>query len=49
MTGGVLSDISVGLNWYPTTPTRIMFNVIRAKRGPWDVVWIFQSRFQIAY
>jgi phosphate-selective porin OprO/OprP len=49
VTGGTLNDVSVGLNWYPTNPTRVMFNVIRAKRNTWDAVWIFQSRLQIAY
>ncbi len=49
VTGGVLSDTSVGLNWYPTNPTRVMFNVVRAMRRTWDAVWIFQSRLQIAF
>ena len=47
--GGTLSDVSMGLNWYPTNPTRVLFNVIRAKRRSWDAVWVFQGRLQIAY
>ena len=47
--GGTLSEVSMGLNWYPTNPTRVLFNVIRAKRRSWDAVWVFQGRLQIAY
>ena len=47
--GGTLNDLSFALNWYPTYPTRVSFNVIRAKREAWDPVWIFQGRLQVAY
>ncbi len=47
--GGELNDISLGFNWYPTAPTKLAFNVIRAKRDGWEPVWVFQGRLQIAY
>ncbi len=46
--GGTLNDLTLGFNWYPTRPTRVSFNVIRAKREGWDPVWIFQGRWQLA-
>ena len=49
VTGGTLSDVSIGFNWYPTNPTRVMFNLIRAKRSTWKPVWVLQGRLQIAY
>ena len=47
--GGELSDLSLAFNWYPTTPTKLAFNVIRATRDAWNPVWVFQGRLQIAY
>ena len=49
ITGGTLNDLSFAFNWYPTYPTRVSFNVIRAKREAWEPVWIFQARLQLAY
>jgi phosphate-selective porin OprO/OprP len=49
ITGGTLNDLSFAFNWYPTYPTRVSFNVIRAKRETWEPVWIFQARLQLAY
>ena len=49
ITGGKLTDYSVGFNWYPTNQTRFAFNIIRAKRSTWDPVWIFQGRLQLAF
>ncbi len=49
VTGGTLHDSSFAVNWYPTRPTRISFNVVRAKRETWKAVWIFQGRFQLAF
>jgi phosphate-selective porin OprO/OprP len=49
ITGGKLADVSVAFNWYPTHPTRVSFNVIRADRESWDPVWIFQGRIQVAF
>jgi phosphate-selective porin OprO/OprP len=48
-TGGSLNDLSFALNWYPTRPTRVSFNAIRARRESWDTVWIFQGRLQVAF
>jgi len=44
--GGVLDDITAALNWYPQHNSRVMFNIIRAKRRSVDPVWIFQIRLQ---
>ena len=49
VSGGKLADVSFGFNWYPTHPTRVSFNVIRADRESWDPVWIFQGRLQLAF
>ena len=49
VTGGKLANVSFGFNWYPTHPTRVSFNVIRADRESWDPVWIFQGRLQLAF
>jgi phosphate-selective porin OprO/OprP len=49
ITGGELADVSFAFNWYPTYPTRVSFNVIRADRESWDPVWIFQGRIQLAF
>jgi len=46
--GGRLSTITLGLNWYPSYPTRLSFNVVRADRASWKPVWIFQMRLQLA-
>ena len=49
ITGGKLTDVSLAFNWYPTYPTRVSVNVIRADREAWDPVWIFQGRLQLAF
>ena len=49
VTGGELANVSFAFNWYPTVPTRMSFNVIRADRESWDPVWIFQGRVQVAF
>jgi phosphate-selective porin OprO/OprP len=49
ITGGTLNNFTFALNWYPTYPTRVSFNVIRSKREDWNPVWIFQGRLQIAF
>ena len=49
ITGGTLNDLSFAFNWYPTYPTRVSFNAIRASREAWEPVWIFQARLQLAY
>ncbi len=47
--GGTLNDVTLGLNWYPTRPTRIAVNVTRGNRQDWDPFWIFQFHIQLAY
>ncbi len=49
ITGGTLNDLTFAFNWYPTYPTRVSFNMIRAKQEAWEPVWIFQARLQLAY
>ena len=46
--GGVLNDVGLALNWYPTHTTRVMGNVIMAKREGVAAMWIFQMRLQLA-
>jgi phosphate-selective porin OprO/OprP len=47
--GGELYNLSLAFNWYPTSPAKLGFNVVRSKRDAWEPVWIFQGRLQIAY
>ena len=47
--GGELHDLGFALNWYPTHTTRVMGNVIRAKREDAAAMWVFQSRLQLAF
>ena len=47
--GGELTDFTVGLNWYATHATRIMFNGIVATRKGFKPVGIFQVRLQLAF
>ncbi len=47
--GGELTDFTVGLNWYATHATRIMFNGIVATRKGVKPVGIFQVRLQVAF
>lgn len=47
--GGVLSDITAGLNWYMNGNTRVMFNYVHALRHSVGDADIFQVRFQIAF
>ncbi len=47
--GGELTDLSFAFNWYPTHPTRVMFNIVRAQRVGDAPVWIFQGRLQLAF
>jgi phosphate-selective porin OprO/OprP len=47
--GGELTDFSVAFNWYPTHPTRVMFNIVRAHRKQVAPAWVFQLRFQLAF
>lgn len=52
VTGGKLSDCALALNWYPSTFTRVMWNLIRADldRAPDDgKANIFEMRFQFAF
>lgn len=44
--GGVLRDVTLGVNWYPTRAQRAAFNVIRAERGGLEPLWVFQLRLQ---
>ncbi|MBL8839905.1 MAG: porin [Planctomycetes bacterium] len=52
VTGGELSDCTLALNWYPSTFTRVMLNLIRADldRAPDDgKASIVEMRFQFAF
>ncbi len=47
--GGVLTDVTGAVNWYLNDYSRIMFNVVRAERLDIATVWIYQTRFQLAF
>ncbi len=49
VSGGTMNDVTFGFNWYPTYPTRMTINVVRANREGFDPVWIFQFRAQLAF
>ncbi len=49
VTGGELTDLSFAFNWYPTHPTRVMFNIVRAQRVGDAPVWFLQGRLQLAF
>ena len=46
--GGVLNDFTAGVNWYPHSYFRFMFNTVYAKQNRLSGVWIFQVRLQVA-
>ena len=46
ITGGILRDVTLGANWYPTTQQRLAFNVIWADRVGFEPLWVFQLRLQ---
>jgi phosphate-selective porin OprO/OprP len=45
--GGILDDVSAGLNWYIASYSRVMSNVIWSKLEGAEAVWIFQIRLQV--
>jgi len=47
--GGELNDLGIAANWYPNHTTRVMGNLIRAKREGAAALWIFQFRMQLAF
>lgn len=47
--GGRIADLTVGLNWYPTTATRWLFNVVRSRRAGYDAFWSVATRLQVAF
>ncbi len=49
ITGGILSNTTFGLNWYPNTITRISANYIFASVADLGNSNIFQMRFQVAF
>ena len=44
-----LNDLGIAANWYPNHTTRVMGNLIRAKREGAAALWIFQFRMQLAF
>ncbi|MFQ5792007.1 MAG: OprO/OprP family phosphate-selective porin [Acidobacteriota bacterium] len=49
VTGGELSDVTVGLNWHLNPVTRFMFNYVFADRDALGEANFFQMRFQIDF
>jgi phosphate-selective porin OprO/OprP len=47
--GGVLHDLTAGLNWYLNQHARVMFNYIAAHPEGFDIEHIFQLRFQFNF
>jgi phosphate-selective porin OprO/OprP len=45
--GGILDNVSAGLNWYLNYYTRVMGNLIWSKLEGAEAVWIFQIRLQV--
>ena len=49
LNGGVMSDITGGINWYLNPATRVMFNYVYSDVKNIGKANIFQMRFQIAF
>lgn len=49
VTGGILKDVTLGLNWYMNNYARMMFNYIRADRDDIGTADIFQLRYQFSF
>jgi phosphate-selective porin OprO/OprP len=47
--GGILSDVTLGLNWYFNPNMRVMFNYIFANRNGYGDADIVQTRFQVDF
>jgi phosphate-selective porin OprO/OprP len=47
--GGILSDVTLGLNWYLNPNMRVMFNYIFANRNGYGDADIAQTRFQVDF
>ncbi|MDI6758160.1 MAG: porin [Candidatus Omnitrophota bacterium] len=47
--GGILSDVTFGLNWYLNPNMRMMFNYIFANRNGYGDADILQTRFQVDF
>jgi phosphate-selective porin OprO/OprP len=49
ISGGILSDVTLGLNWYLNPNMRIMLNYIYANRNGYGDADIVQTRFQVDF
>lgn len=49
VTGGELSDVTLGLNWYPNTITRVMTNVVLADAKDLGKMTSIVTRFQVTF
>lgn len=49
ISGGLLKDVTLGVNWYMNKYTRMMVNYIHADRDDFGTAGIFQMRYQISF
>ncbi len=47
--GGILNDLTLGINWYPRAHLRLMLNYVRAHKNGTGTSDIWEARFQIDY
>ncbi len=49
ISGGVLRDVTLGLNWYLNPTTRLMWNYVFADQVDLGEAHLFQTRFQVDF
>ena len=49
VTGGILKDITFGINWYVNNNARMMWNIVHADKEDVGTTTLFQMRYQIHF